>query len=244
MLLAASSVVLEICLSKKMNAKKFLLYDEKTDRKVAEIKRLIFLSMNGVVSESIERKGVFYKKNFGVSLYRLKQIAEKFEKDALLAAQLWNLHYRETMILAVFLQPIDKFSLEKAMEWSNEIQTLELAEIASKYLFSKVIFSENFATKKLADEASLQLAIGFLTLAEIVENVAEEKLFLPKKLAFFQAAKSPELCRAIVVFLQKMVTKSERLKQEIIKDIAQMKNSECYAERLICEELTTQILYS
>lgn len=227
-----------------MNAKKFALYDQDVDRKVSEIKRLIFLSMNGVVSESIEKKGVFYKKNFGVSLYRLKQIAERFEKDNLLASCLWNLQYRETMILAVFLQPINGFSLQKATEWSQDIQTLELAEIASKNLFSKTIFAEDFATKKLEEVANLQLAIGFFTLAEIVAEITEEKLLLLQKIAFERAKKSTEVCRAAIVFLQKVVVKSETLKQFLAKEIEKMKTSELYAERLIYEELMTQILYS
>lgn len=226
-----------------MNAKKFTLYDQDVDRKVSEIKRLIFLSMNGVVSESIEQKGVFYKKNFGVSLYRLKQIAERFEKDHLLASCLWNLRYRETMILAVFLQPVDGFSLQKADEWSKEIQTLELAVIASKNLFSKTTFAEEFATKKLEEAANLQIAIGLLTLAEIVTAVTEEKLFLLKKIAMECATKSTEVCRAAIVFLQKAIAKSETLKQHLVKEMEKMKYSEHYAERLIYEELMTQILY-
>ncbi|MBO7316371.1 MAG: hypothetical protein J6U44_04320 [Paludibacteraceae bacterium] len=227
-----------------MNSKKFVLYDPEIDKMVSEIKRLIFLSMNGVVSESIEQKGVFYKKNFGVSLYRLKQIAENFEKNSILASQLWNLQYRETMILAIFLQPIEELSLLKAVEWSNEIQTLELAEIASKNLLSKLDFSEQLAEKCVGKNKSFQKAIGFFIFAEIVEKISEEKLLLLVSNAFEKAIKSAEICRAIIVFLQKVIAKSETLKQNILEKIEKMKTSELYAERLICEELMTQILYS
>ncbi len=227
-----------------MNAKKFALYDQEVASKISEIKRLIFLSMNGVVSESIEQKGVFYKKNFGVSLYRLKQIAEQFDKNSILASQLWNLQYRETMILAIFLQPNEEFSFMKATEWRNEIQTLELAEIASKNLFSKLSFSEEFGEKCIEENKILQIAIGFLILAEIVEKISEEKLLLLVSNAFEKAIKSAEICRAIIVFLQKVIAKSETLKQNILEKIEKMKTSELYAERLICEELMTQILYS
>ena len=227
-----------------MNSKKFVLYDQEIDNKVSEIKRLIFLSMNGVVSESIEQKGVFYKKNFGVSLYRLKQIAKKFEKNSILASQLWNLQYRETMILAIFLQPIDEFSFLKATEWSNEIQTLELAEIASKNLFSELDFSEQLADKCTGENKSLQTAISFFIFAEIVEKLAEEKLLLLVLNAFKQAIEGAETCRAVIVFLQKVTSINETLKQRILIEIERMKSSDLYAERLIYEELMTHILYS
>ena len=88
---------------------KFLLTNPKIDQQIAEIKRKIRLSMNGITSESMESGGIVYKKNFGVAIPRLREIAREYNPDHDLAQRLWMLKIRETMILATLLEEPEKF---------------------------------------------------------------------------------------------------------------------------------------
>lgn len=52
------------------------------------------LSMNGAVIQSMRRKKLLYKLNFGVELPRIKMIARGYEKNHDLAQALWKKYPR------------------------------------------------------------------------------------------------------------------------------------------------------
>ena len=54
---------------------KYTLVNPKLDALIIEIRRKIRLSMNGIVSEQMVQNGIRYKKNYGVSIPRIKEIA-------------------------------------------------------------------------------------------------------------------------------------------------------------------------
>ena len=68
------------------------------DELIRNIRTDLRLAMNGVVSSSMRDKGVDYKMNFGVDVPRIKGIAEKYEPNAALAKELWQIDVRELKI--------------------------------------------------------------------------------------------------------------------------------------------------
>ncbi len=84
--------------------------------------------MNGVVSTSMREKGLKYKLNFGVSIPKLKEIANDFTPDGELAAALWQQDVREMKILATLLQPVDSFTREQAIQWVEDAPNQEIRE--------------------------------------------------------------------------------------------------------------------
>src|ERR1035437_69940 len=117
---------------------KFSFVTPESDRQISEILQKLRLSMNGIVSEQMILNGIEYKKNYGVSIPRLKEIAALYSPNHNLAQQLWNLEIRETMILALILEPVEKFTAENAIEWVQSFNQTEIVEQACMILFCKL----------------------------------------------------------------------------------------------------------
>lgn len=95
---------------------------------LCEIRKLLRLRMNGEVSTSMRKRGLDYKINFGLDAISIKEIANRYIPDALLAEALWIESSREGKILATLLYPKNEFSSQKADEWIVGCFTTELAE--------------------------------------------------------------------------------------------------------------------
>lgn len=122
--------------------KNFYFSNPEIDSQILKIKQKLMLSMNGIVSEQMEKNGIFYNKNFGVSIPRIKEIAAETEKNADLAQRLWTLDIRETKILSTLIEPVENLNIEKALSRIQQINQIELAEQISMNLLSKLSFAE------------------------------------------------------------------------------------------------------
>lgn len=133
------------------------------------IRTRLRLAMNGVISASMREKGVRYRLNFGVPLLEIRAIAAAYAPDAGLAAALWKEDIREFKILATFLQPPASFTPEEASAWIKEIPYPEIAEQASRNLFSKMEAPDRLSATlfHLSREESYPYlrCVAFLTLA-------------------------------------------------------------------------------
>ena len=124
----------------------FLLDNQETEQKFHQILRSIKLRQSGEVAEAMNNSGISYKMNWGVSLLDLKDIAQNYEQDHLLALKLWNKQWRETMILATFLDDPNEITEEQMDFWTKSFENTEIAEqastnlwVKSKYAFVKVL---------------------------------------------------------------------------------------------------------
>lgn len=129
-----------------------------------EIKRGFRLYMNGTASHSMREKGLNYKVNWGISQVELRKIAEKYNKNADLAAALWKENVRECKILATLLMPVDSMSMDKAVEWGSEISSYELAETTVFNLFRHLPFAAKLVDELLLKDAYQRVAAYHLLL--------------------------------------------------------------------------------
>lgn len=119
---------------------------------VRQIKRSFRLYMNGNTSRSMREKGLEYKINWGVSQVDLRTMAYQYDKNAEVAQLLWKENIRECKILATYLMPIEKMTIEEAMEWGNGITTTELAEVSVFNLFCLLPYANDLAVKWLKQD--------------------------------------------------------------------------------------------
>lgn len=119
----------------------FILDNKETEQKFQQILKTVKLRQNGVVSESMNAKGVQYKQNWGVSLLDLREIAKHYDSDHLLALKLWNKQWRETMILATLLDDPAEVTEEQMDFWAKSSENSEIAEQASANLWVKSKFA-------------------------------------------------------------------------------------------------------
>lgn len=149
------------------------------ENELREIRKQLRLAMNGVVSTSMREKGIRYKLNFGVPILEIRQIARQHTPDAALASALWKEDIREFKILATFLQPPSACSLEQAQQWVREIPYLEIAEQASRNLFSKLPQADRLIERLLANtEDEYARTVAFLM---AVQRLADKRPVIPAR---------------------------------------------------------------
>jgi len=119
----------------------FILDNHETEIRFQKILELIKLRKNSEVSGLMNRKGLKYKLNWGVSLTELRSIAADFEPNRLLALKLWNKQWRETMILAAMLDEPAKVTEEQMDFWTKSFENTEISEIFSTHLWVKSKFA-------------------------------------------------------------------------------------------------------
>ena len=119
----------------------FILDNQETEKKFQRLLTMIKSHKNGDVAELMLKKGITYKRNWGVSLVELRQMAGEFNPDHLLALKLWNKQWRETMILAALLDEPKKVTEEQMDFWTKSFENTEIAEIVSTHLWVKSKFA-------------------------------------------------------------------------------------------------------
>ncbi len=151
-------------------------YHEEIENQVTQIKKLIRLSMNGIVSEAMQQ--LDYKVNYGVALPKIKEIARRFPKSHALAQRLWATGSRETMIIATFLQPEKSFPEKIALEWISQCNNIELVEQCCRNLFVHLPYAGNLIISTLEKPDKYRKATGYILYSLLLmQDKADEKLF-------------------------------------------------------------------
>jgi 3-methyladenine DNA glycosylase AlkD len=131
--------------------------------KLREIRAKLRKSMDGIVSTSMREKGLKYRLNFGVNLPTLRQIANNYDRDAILSEMLWREDVRELKILATLLHPIEDFSEENAHKWCAEIPNQEIREQVCMNLFQNLPCANNLVNKwVLSDNENIRTTAYWL----------------------------------------------------------------------------------
>jgi hypothetical protein len=173
----------------------YLLDNPDVDRMFQEIVSKIKPLQNGEVVNSMQKRGVEYKVNFGVSIPLLRQLASGYEKNHLLALKLWNKQWRETMILATLLDEPGKVTVNQMDFWVKNFQTVEIAEQAAMNLFPKTGFAYQKAFEYCLGKKLLVKIVGLLMIGRLAltDKEAPDEQFDP----FFELmpplSKDPQL---------------------------------------------------
>lgn len=125
------------------------------------------LSMNGITAASMRAKGVGYRMNFGVEIPRLKQIANKYLPDKILAEYMWREDVRELKILATMLCPLDFFTIEDANKWVKMISNQEIREQLCKNLLQQLPFADELVSLWIDNEDASIRTTGYWLFARL-----------------------------------------------------------------------------
>lgn len=173
----------------------YLLDNPETERIFQEIISKIKPLQNGEVADSMLKRGVAYKVNYGVSIPLLRQLAGGYAKNHLLAMKLWNKQWRETMILATLLEEPDEVTENQIDFWVKNFPSIEIAEQAAMNLFYKTGFAYRKAFEYCLGKKLLVKIFGLLMIGRLAltDAGAEDEEFDP----FFELmpplSKDPQL---------------------------------------------------
>ena len=134
---------------------------------ILNIKKSLRLSMNGVVSSLQRKQGLNYKINFGVEIPRIKELATQYDKSRELAVALWKENIRECKLLAIFLMPIEEFSVEDAHEWIVASEYTELADNLAMTLLHKMPNAMEHALTWIKKEETNFQYCGYMTISHL-----------------------------------------------------------------------------
>jgi len=111
---------------------------EELTLKFKELKKRFRSRENGPAVESMNRMGLIYKKNHGVGISELKQIADDYKYNSELAEFLWKQNIREAKIISLMIENPKEINNEKINKILKGIDNIELAEQACINLLEKV----------------------------------------------------------------------------------------------------------
>ncbi len=223
---------------------KYRLASPVIDAQIAEILRKLRLSMNGIVSDHMTQNGIIYKKNYGVSIPRIKEIATQYTPNDDLALQLWNLQIRETMILATLLVPVDSLTPELADEWVDRCNQIEIVEQACMNLFSKLPFADSLCLEWVSSGKDWKQITGFTLGARIFKllNASEVKKVIEI------AVKNSDtnnffLYKAVALCLSRFCRINKETTGYIQKEIDVLSGTTSVSQHYIWNEVHQEILF-
>lgn len=207
-----------------------LLSTPELDAQIKNILTTIRLSMNGVVTDSMQAHGLQYKRNYGVDIPRLRNIASALPKQHDLAQRLWLREIRETMILASMLQPIESFSPTLAKQWLDRCNTIELIEQVVMNLFQHLPYATTLSYECLQSENDSQRIIGSLLANRISHRFTSTETEAIIQLMIDIAPRAEmSVCKAIGNALARFCrisrTKADQLQELTGKAVADYRNT-------------------
>ena len=223
---------------------KYTLANPTLDTQIVEIKRKIRLSMNGIVSGQMVQNGIIYKKNFGVSIPRIKEIASFYTPNHDLAQRLWDLQIRETMILATLLEPKESFNVQFAREMVGSFHQIEIVEQASMNLFSKVNQSVALSKEWVQSYNEWIQITGYMVAARIYDLLSKKDIdFMTHEAIKVSGTDNFHLYKAVGLCLSRFCRKDTDTSAYILKEIKALSQTTSIGQRYISNEVKQEILF-
>jgi len=223
---------------------KYTLINPKLEAQIAEIKSKIRLSMNGIVSDQMTQNGILYKKNYGVSIPRIKEIALMYTPNHELAQRLWNLQIRETMILATLLEPVDTFHPQLAQQMAGSFDQIEIIEQASMNLFCKLPYSTVLCTDWVISGNNWIQITGFMLAARIVGTLTQPGInSIIKQALNVSDTDNFHLYKAVALCLSRFCRKDKETATYILKEIEAFPQTITIGQHYISTEVKQEIIF-
>lgn len=223
---------------------KLFIENKEIDDKIKEIRKKVRKSMSGEVSALMSEHGISYKSNFGVEYPRIKEIAKDYIQNHDLAQRLWAMKIREMMILAILLQPVDKFTPEIADEWLQDINQNELAEQATMNLFSKLPYANELALKCINSDETWNQIVGFMLVGRIWKSLDNEEINTILNLAIkLSGMEEYQLYKSISLALNRISRREKGVGEKILLRIADFETSNTDSKRFIYNELKEELSF-
>lgn len=222
----------------------FILFDDpEQDQEFRQILAKIRLAKNGETVIQMKKLGLSYKINWGASLISLREIAAQYQPNHVLALKLWNKQWRETMILAALLDVPSKVTEEQMDYWTKSIETTEIAEVLSTYLWVKTKFSFVKALEWIRGKKHLVRFSGLHLMGRLalVEKSALDEFFEPFFDVLSPLSKDPKLKLAFYRSFILLGSKSKNLNEKAVLFAESLKELESDDSRELAEMLLAEL---
>lgn len=223
--------------------KVFFPLNEELKTELDQIKLAIQGEQNGLVSQSMGQRS--YKKNYGVPYISLRKLAAQYLPSKRLAGCLWNIGYRETMLLALLLFPKDTTTVDEVLALLPDLKEMELAEFGCRGLFSQMPCAARLVSAFLESGAPLGLELAYLTAGQLLDKCDEadgELTSLFGRVGQDLELGRPSVAKAVSVFLVSLCLFPawEAKVRPLVRSFSASSNE---LARWVAEEVKTQLDY-
>ncbi len=221
---------------------KFYRINEQIEVQVNEILQNIKLSMNGVVADSMREKGIVYKQNYGVELTDLRKMALTIAPSKELAQRLWLEAWRETLILSVFLQPIENFTATMAIERIKSAPQKEIIDVLCLYLLSKTEYACDLCVDLINSENENCQISGFMLASRIYSQLSELQIQqIIEKSVQYSDTENYNIYKSAGICLGRLCRTNRDNAIKIANIIAKFSESKIHSQRVIANEVKQEL---
>ena len=125
--------------------------------------RRLKVEMNGAVAGAMERGGIRYGLNYGVSIPTIRDIAGEYGANHSLALLLFAQDVRELKLAALFIDDPAEVTAGQMRLWSRDFNNAEIVEQTAMRLFSKAAPAYDMASEWIMEGDGMLRYAGMLT---------------------------------------------------------------------------------
>lgn len=220
------------------------LADNDFEQKIKELKTMLRLRMNGETSSQMNKRNLSYTINYGVALHHIKEIAGRVTFTPEECKKLWLMNIRETMLLACILLPDSSATLDEMCDWATKINTPDMAEQASFFLFGRGEETERFVSNMLSASHTYAYAIACFSAGrrlqlkhELSDDIIKSTLSQSEEKENLNSAEM----RGLSLLLRQCVRHKKELSDTINATIERLKSNPSADVQRIVYEVETEI---
>lgn len=196
---------------------------------VLEISKKIRTLENGMIAADMERNGLLYNHNYGVSVVHLRQFSQRYAPNQELAELLWEKDWRETRILASLIADPNVYKKEIIEKWIDSCTTSELVEQLSLNLVVKLPNVFTLVLPWLQSKNDRFVAVAATTLAHYVfrnkTSSSELVLELLKNIEGLSASANAFTRRSLALSIRRIGRMSKYFHEKSVKVAQQLETS-------------------
>lgn len=222
----------------------FFPFDAELKNELDQIKLAIQGEQNGMASRSMGPMA--YKKNYGVSYMSLRKIAQQYSANKKLAMCLWNIGYRETMLLALLLFPANELDKQTVNSLIEGMKEMELVEFACGGLLVSLPFAEELVGECAGRKDGFFVETAYLLAGRLLERGLKNNSFNTVLLGRVEAdlaENKPTVARAVSNFLKQLGIYEERTAQ-VMALADKLSEADSMQLRWVAEEVRTFVEYT
>jgi len=212
---------------------------------IKSLRKKIRTRDNAPAVEAMQKLGISYRINHGVSYSEIKNIAEQFKYNHEFAVELWQHNNREFKIIATHIENPKTVETSQITEWVKSIKNTEIAEQISINLLWKIkdvknnihdwIKIENIYSQKTVFVLIAQLAMRDKTIAD------KEFLSYFDFIYNLSTTKNIFLKKSISLALRKIGRRNKNLNQKAIELTKKIEQQESSSAKWIAHDVLLEI---
>ena len=131
-------------------------------------------------AKGMARFGIQSSNSFGVSVPKLRTLAQEVGRDHLLALKLWETGLHDARLLATMIDDPKQITIDQMDKWVHDFDSWDIVDGSCGNLFDKTPFAIGKAKEWCKREEEFVKRAGFVLMAELAvhDKQAKDKLFL------------------------------------------------------------------